>query len=154
MEFESAKKINVLLVLVWWYRERWEFLIGIWRFDYGSVRNHWPYPNHDQDEKPKSGTSCILQSPISWLQEHGYFFWIFKIKIESQKLEPVCLKDQCSYPNHDQDANPSQEPTASSNTLNQNIKYMDVFCTFKISSVGQNFDQESTKAEETYPYHD
>ena len=53
----------------------------------------------------------------------------FKIKIESQNLEHGFIKDQWLYQNQDQDANPSQEPQASTN---QDLKDIDVLYTFKI----------------------
>merc|ERR1711954_544487 len=31
--------------------------------DHGYIKDHLPYPNHDQDAKPQSGTSSILKSP-------------------------------------------------------------------------------------------
>ena len=31
--------------------------------DHGCIKDQWPYPNQDQDAKPQSGTSSILQSP-------------------------------------------------------------------------------------------
>ena len=33
----------------------------------------------------------------------------FKIKIDSHNLDHGCIKDQCSYPNQDQDAEPHTE---------------------------------------------
>ena len=39
--------------------------------DPGCFKDHWPYPNQDQDAKPKSETSSILQRPKSWLKRHG-----------------------------------------------------------------------------------
>ena len=31
--------------------------------DYGCIKDKLPYPDEDQYVKPKTGTSCILQSP-------------------------------------------------------------------------------------------
>ena len=31
--------------------------------DHRCIKDHGPYPNQDQDAKPQSGTSSILQSP-------------------------------------------------------------------------------------------
>ena len=39
--------------------------------DHGCVKGQWPYSNQDQDAKPQSGTSSILQSPKWWLKGHG-----------------------------------------------------------------------------------
>ena len=41
--------------------------------EYRCINNHQPYPNEDQDAKPQSGTSSLLQSPKSGLKEHGCF---------------------------------------------------------------------------------
>ena len=46
----------------------------------------------------------------------------FKIKIDSQNLEHRCFKDQLSFPNKDQNQNPSQEPLASSKAPNEDLK--------------------------------
>ena len=56
----------------------------------------------------------------------------FKIKIEGKNLDHGYIKDQLSYPNQDQDANPNQEPPVSSKAPNQDLKDMDVLCTFKL----------------------
>ena len=39
--------------------------------DHGYIKDLWPYPNQDQDAKPQSGTSSILQSPKWGLKGHG-----------------------------------------------------------------------------------
>ena len=39
--------------------------------DHGCIKYQWPYSNQDQDDKPLSGTSSILQSPKSGLKRHG-----------------------------------------------------------------------------------
>ena len=64
----------------------------------------------------------------------------FKFRIESQNSEHGCIKDQQPYPYQDQVAkpksgkmpNPSQEPPASSKAPNEDLKDMDVLCTFRI----------------------
>ena len=33
LEFEGAKKIHVLLVLIWGFAGHWRFLTGIWHLD-------------------------------------------------------------------------------------------------------------------------
>ena len=42
-----------------------------------------------------------------------------KIKLDSKNLDNGCIKDEWSYPNQDPDAEPSQEPPASSNAQNE-----------------------------------
>ena len=56
-----------------------------------------------------------------------------KTKIDSQILQYVWTKDQWPYPNQYHDSKPSQEPQESSKALNQDLKDMDVSCTFKIN---------------------
>ena len=51
--------------------------------DYGCIKDQWSYPNQDQDAKPQSGTSSILQSP-KWELKDMDVLWTFKIQIESQ----------------------------------------------------------------------
>ena len=42
--------------------------------DHGYIKDQWPYPDHDQDAKPQSGTSSIFQS-LKWgLKGHGCSF--------------------------------------------------------------------------------
>merc|ERR1712082_395463 len=36
--------------------------------DHGCIKDQRPYPNQDQDAKPQSGTSSVLQSPKSGLK--------------------------------------------------------------------------------------
>ena len=47
--------------------------------------------------------------------------------------------------------NPSQEPPASSKAPNQDLKDMDVLCTFKIKLDGQNWENGCTKDQWPYP---
>ena len=39
--------------------------------EHGYITDKSPYPNQDQDAKLQSGTSSILQNPISGLRGHG-----------------------------------------------------------------------------------
>merc|ERR1712081_116960 len=39
--------------------------------DHGCIKDQLPYSNQDQDAKPQSGTSSILQSPKPGLKGHG-----------------------------------------------------------------------------------
>ena len=70
----------------------------------------------------------------------------FKIKIKSQNLDYGCIKIKIESQNSDHGCiktidhihikikmpNPSQEPPASSKAPNEDLKDMDVLCTFKI----------------------
>ena len=73
--------------------------------DHGYIKDQWPYPNQDQDAKPQSGTSSILQSPKSGLKGHGCSLHL-QNQDESQNLEHGCMKDQWPYPNQDKDTKP------------------------------------------------
>ena len=72
---------------------------------YGCIKDHWPYSSQDQDAKPQSGTSSILQSPKSGLKGHGCSLHL-QNKKESKNSEYGCTKDQWPYPNQYQDAKP------------------------------------------------
>ena len=50
--------------------------------------------------------------------------------------------------------NPSQDPTASSKAPNEDLKDMDVLCTFKIKIESQNLDHWCTKDQWPYPDQD
>ena len=41
------------------------------KFGKKCIKDQWPYPNQDQDAKPQSETSSVLQSPKSGLKGHG-----------------------------------------------------------------------------------
>ena len=47
--------------------------------------------------------------------------------------------------------NPSKEPPASSKNPNQDLKDIDVFCTFKIKTESQNWEYGCTKGHLSYP---
>ena len=50
--------------------------------------------------------------------------------------------------------NPSQEPSASSKPSNEYLKYMDIFCTFKIKIESQYLDHGYIKDQWPYPNQD
>ena len=52
-------------------------------WDHGCIKYQWPYPNHDQDAKPQSGISSILQSSKSGLRGHWY-----SLHLQNQDREP------------------------------------------------------------------
>ena len=74
----------------------------------------------------------------------------FKIKIESQNLDHGYTKDHWPYPNYDPNANPSQKPPASSKAPYENLKDMDLLCSFKIKIQSQNSDHGYIK--DQWPY--
>ena len=69
----------------------------------------------------------------------------FKIKMEIQNLDHGYIKDQCPYPNQDKDAKPKSGTFSVLQSPNQDLKDMDVLCTFKIKIESQNSDYGCTK---------
>ena len=63
----------------------WTFKIEIQsqNLDHGCIKDQWLYPNHEQDAKPKSGTSSILQSPKWGFKGHGY-----SLHLQNEDEEP------------------------------------------------------------------
>ena len=59
-----------------------------------------------------------------------------------------------SYPSHDPDVKPQQEPHASSKAPNQDLRDMDVLCTFKIKIESKNSDNGCIKYQWLYPNQD
>ena len=51
--------------------------------DHACIKPQWPQPNQDQDLKPQSGTSTVLQRLISGLKGHD-----FSLHIQNQGREP------------------------------------------------------------------
>ena len=69
----------------------------------------------------------------------------FKIKIESPNFDHRCIKNQRPYPNQDQDAKPQSGTSRSSKAPYDDLKDMDVLCTFKIKIKSQNLEHRSIK---------
>ena len=74
----------------------------------------------------------------------------FTIKIESQNSDHGCIKDQWTYPNHDQDAQPQSETSSVLQSQNEALKNIDVLFTFKIKIENQNSDHGCIK--DQWPY--
>ena len=68
---------------------------GNQNLEHECIKDHWLYPNQDQDVKLQSGTSSLLQN-MDVLSN-------FKIKRGDQNLGPGCIKDQWPYTNQDND---------------------------------------------------
>ena len=73
--------------------------------DRGCIKDRWTYPNQNQDAKPQSGISSILQSPQKALKDIDVLC-PFKIRIENRNLDLGCIKDHWPYPNQYQNAKP------------------------------------------------
>ena len=78
----------------------------------------------------------------------------FKMKKDSQNLEYGYIKDQCPQINQDQDAQPSQEPPASSKAPHQDLEDMDVLHTFNIKIESHNCEQGCVKDQVPHPNQD
>ena len=52
--------------------------------DHEYIKDQLLYPNQDQDAKPQSGTSSILQSPKGGLKGHGC-----SLHLQNQDREPI-----------------------------------------------------------------
>ena len=63
----------------------WTFKIDIDRQNlvHGCIKDQWPYSNQDQDAKPQSGTSSVLQSPKWGLKGHWY-----SLHLQNKDREP------------------------------------------------------------------
>ena len=95
------------------------------------------YPNKDQDVKPQSGTSCVLQSPKSGIKGHRCSFHL-QIKIEIQNSDYGYINDQWPYTNQDQDAKTQSGTSSILQAPSQDLEDMDVLYTFQIKIESQN----------------
>ena len=69
------------------------------------IKDSWPYPNQNQEVNPQLGTFMPHKAPNQDVKDMDVLC-TFIIKIESQKFEYRCTKDQWQYPNEYQDAKP------------------------------------------------
>ena len=100
--------------------------------DHGCIKDQWPYPNQDQDAKPQSGTSSILQSPKWGLKGHGcslhlqnqdrepkFGSWVYQRTVTISKS-----RSRCQTPVRNLQSPPKPQM--------RTLKAMDVLCTLKI----------------------
>ena len=64
--------------------------------DHGCIQDQWPYPYQDQDTKPQSRTSSLLQSPKLGLKGHGCSLYLqnqdrAKTQLSNLVLTQICL---------------------------------------------------------------
>ena len=78
----------------------------------------------------------------------------FKIRIESQNLDHRCIKDQWPYPKQDQDAKPQAGASSILQCPNQDLKDLDILCTFKVKIAIQNLKNMCIKDQLPYPNQD
>ena len=79
---------------------------------------------------------------------------VFKMKMEKQNLDHGVSKTIDHIQIKIQMPNPNQEPPASSKAPNEDLKDMDVLCTFKIKIESHNLDHGCTKDQSPYPNQD
>ena len=73
--------------------------------EHGFIKDQWPYPNKLKLPSPSQEPQASSKAPTQDLTDMDVLC-TFKIKIESQKSEYGCTKDQWPYPNQYQDAKP------------------------------------------------
>ena len=78
--------------------------------DHGCIKNQWPYPYQDQDTKPQSGISSILQIPKWGLKGYGY---------------SLHLQNQICGPNLTKFFNPNYTPYCRPNFWNDFVSNFD-----------------------------
>ena len=75
--------------------------------EYGCIKDQGPYPNEDQDAKlPSQEPPAPIKAPNKDFKDID--FCTFIIKIESQNLELMCIKDKWPYVIKIKILNPSQ----------------------------------------------
>ena len=121
--------------------------------EYGCTKDQWPYPNLYQDDNPQSGTSSILKSPKSGLEGLRCSLHPWN-QDRYQNSGYRCINDQWTYPDQDQDANPQSGTSSILQNPNEDLKDMDVLCTFKIKIESQNLDHGYTKDHQPYTNQD
>ena len=110
---------------------------------------HWSYPNQDQDAKPQSENSSVLQIP-KWGHKGHWCSLHFQNQDQEPSLEHGCIKGQLPYPNYDHDAKPKSGASSILQSPNEDLIDMDVLGTFKIKMQSQNLDHGCIK--DQWPY--
>ena len=117
------------------------------------IKHQWPYPNQDQDAKPRSVTSSILQSPKSGLKWHGG-----SLHSQNQDRAKIWIIGVSNTSDHIQSKikmpNPGQEPSVPIKASNPDLMDMDVLCTFKSKIASQNLEHGCIKEQQSYPNQD
>ena len=160
LHFDGAKIIHVIWVLIGGFGGCWRFFTEIRDLDlhFDMVTGLWYtyIPNIGESKtcdhiqikvkmlKPGQEPQGPAKAPNQDLKDM-VILCTFKIKIEIQNLDHVCIKDQWPYPNQDKILRLSQEPPASSKAPIQDLKDMDVLCTFKIKLESQNSEHGHIK---------
>ena len=85
IKIESQKDMVVLCIF--------QIKIENPNLDHGCVKDQWLYPNQDQDARPQSGTSSILQSPKWGLKGLGC-----SLHLKNQDREPKLGSLVCQRP--------------------------------------------------------
>ena len=103
-----------------------------------------PNPPGHPPTHPGTNLSELIKDLLSWLYPSFHWSECGKKFREDPNKVPDHIKIKIRM------SNPSQEPPASSKTPNQDMKDMDVLCTFKIKIESQNSDQGCVK--DPWPY--
>ena len=100
-------------------------------FDHRYIKDQWPYLNQDQDSKPKSGTSSVIQIPKWGHKGHGC-----SLHLQNQvraKILIICVLKTSNHINIKiKITNSSQEPPVSSKAPNEDLRDLDVLCISKL----------------------
>ena len=98
-----------------------KFKIESWYLEYGCIKEQWQYSNQDQDDKPQSGTSSVLWNPKSGLKGH-----ICSLHLQNEDRHNLHNMGVSKTSDHIKIKikmqNPHQEPPASINAQNQDLK--------------------------------
>ena len=95
-----------------------------------------PYPSQEPPAPTKTANKDLKDLDV---------LCTFKIKIESQNSKHWCIKISDHIQIQIKMPTPSQEPPASSKAPYDDLKDMNVVCTFKIKTESQNWDHRLSK---------
>merc|ERR1712082_77958 len=104
--------------------------------DHIQIKIKMPNPNQEPPASSKAPDQDLKDMDV---------LYTFKIKIESQNSEYWLPKTSNHIQINIRMQNPSQEPPAPSKAPDQDLKDMDVLCTFKINIESQNSEYGCTK---------
>ena len=113
--------------------------------DHIQIKIKMPNPSQEPPGSPKAPNEDLKEMDV---------LCTFKIMIESQNLDHGCIKDLWPYATQYQDAKSHSGSPASSEAPNDDLKEMDVICTFKIMIESQNLDHGFIKDHWSYPNQD
>ena len=101
--------------------------------DYMQIRIRMPNPSHKPPASSKAPNQDLKDMDV---------LCTFKMKIKAKICNMALSKTSEYIIVKIKMPNPSLEPPASSTASNEDLKYLDVLCTFKINIESQNLDHE------------